>query len=289
MNIADITDYTKSLLSLIRVKQYIKNLLIFAPAFFSAHFLDLEMLQRLCYAFLGFSLIASFIYILNDIKDINEDRQHPEKSKRALASGRISVHAAALTGILCLSGGLFILKDFLLIAFLYLLINLLYVYKIKNYALIDIIFVSSGYILRLVLGSMISNAALSCWIIIMTFLLSMFLASAKRYDDLKYGSSTRKNMHGYNAPFLENMMSIFASVTVVSYILYCVSPEVTNRFNCSYVYITAFFVLTGILRYLQLTFVFKESGSPSKIIYSDMFLKAAVLLWVLSFAWIIYF
>lgn len=271
-----------------RIEQYLKNFLIFAPAFFDGALLNITNICNLVEGFIGFSLICSFVYILNDIRDIEFDKKHPIKKDRILASKIISPKAALLIGFVCLCIGLFLLKDFIVFPIIYILLNLLYMYKVKNFALADIIFVSIGYLIRLFLGAYIADVSLSCWIIIMTFLLAMFLLVAKRHNELTYGGDTRISLSGYNAGFLANIMSVLTSIIIVAYLLYCISPEITEKFHSNYIYITAFFVLLGLFRYLQLTFVFNKTGSPTKIIYSDNFMKITVLLWILSFFYIIY-
>lgn len=276
----------KTFFKLLRVKQYIKNVLLFAPVFFASNIVNINTLIKLLIAFIGFSLVTSFIYILNDIKDKNADANHETKCKRPVASGAIKVKSALLTALFCICLGLFICHN--IYVYLYILINLLYVFKLKQYALLDIIVIALGYLIRLFIGGSISNVELSPWIIIMTFLLALFLASSKRYDDLKYIGPIRDCSLEYNSAFLESLMSILASITVVAYIIYTLSAEIIEKFNCEYLYMTSLFVLVGILRYLQITFVLKKSGSPTDIIYKDWFIKITVLLWIASFTCIIY-
>ena len=272
-----------------RVKQYFKNLLIFAPAFFDGNLSDFTIVYKLIIALLGFSFICSSVYILNDIEDIEYDKNHPVKKERTLATGFFKKSTALIISFISFAIGIVLLKDYLFIPLIYLSLNLLYIYKIKKIALIDIVCVSLGYIVRLFFGAFIANVSLSCWIIIMTFLLAMFLLSAKRYNELKYGKNTRLSLKDYNTEFLGNMMTIFSAIIIVAYIMYCISPEIINKFNCEYIYTTVIFVLLGILRYLQLTFIFNKTGSPTEVIYNDNFMKITVLLWVFSFIYIIYF
>lgn len=285
----DLRENIKTFFSLIRAKQYVKNLLIFAPLFFASKFFNELILIKLFVAFVGFSLVTSFIYILNDINDVELDKLHPTKSKRPIASGKVSPHKAIKIAVLCLALGLCLVGKMLLIpTLIYLVLNLLYVYKIKNYALIDVVTISVGYLIRLFIGGMVANVVLSHWIVNITFLLALFLAISKRYDDLEYNEKLRESLKGYSVPFIKMTMTMLASMIIVAYVLYTISPEVIGHFSCEYVYATSIFVLVGLLRYLQLTFVYKKSGSPTNIFYSDNFLKITMLLWVVSFVCVIY-
>ncbi len=279
------------ILSLMRVNQYVKNMLIFAPSFFAAEMFNKDIFLQLAICFIGFSLITSFVYIINDIKDIELDRKHPLKRLRPIASGNISIKKAVIIAILSIVLGFIILpKSLSVIALGYIVLNILYTYKIKEYAIIDVVTIALMYLVRLIIGSIATCINLSHWIIILTFLLALFLAFSKRYDDLKYDKKqkVRKNIDAYSVSFIENTMAILASIIVVSYILYTISPEVIENFNCEYVYLTSIFVLVGILRYLQLTFVYKISSSPTKILYKDFFLKSVIILWIASYICIIY-
>ena len=285
-NIKKCLQHIIKIISLLRVKQYVKNLIIFAPLFFASDLVNVNSLIKLVIAFLGFSLVTSFIYILDDINDVKDDKLHKSKSSRPVACGAISSKQAIFIAIICLAAGGFIYNS--AYVYLYVILNLLYIYVLKQFALIDIIAIALGFIIRLYIGGSVANVSLSPWIIIMTFLLSLFLAAAKRYDDLQYENSVRKCITSYNASFIESMMSILASVTIVAYILYTLSPEVITHFHSEYLYVTSLFVLVGLLRYLQITFVYKKSGSPTNIIYNDWLIKTTIILWIVSYICIIY-
>ena len=174
----------------------------------------------------------------------------------------------------------------------YLVLNIAYSIKLKHIAIVDIVIIAIGFVLRLFVGSTVTDTPLSMWIVIMTFLLALFIALAKRRDDViiynETGQKMRKVVGGYNLQFIETSMSIMASVTLVAYIIYTTSDRVIQHFHSEYLYLTSLFVIIGILRYLQITFVNEDSGSPTKIILSDHFIQLALLGWILSFAWILY-
>lgn len=281
---------------LARPNQYIKNSFILLPVFFGYKLATSDAILNSVYAFLAFSLTASAVYVLNDIMDINEDRKHPRKKNRPLASGSLSTHKAIvfifclLTASLCISLLLLPLQ-FIVILAAYLLLNLGYSFYLKHIAIVDVICISAGFVLRVIAGGFVSSVPVSFWIIIMTFLIAIFLALGKRRDDLLVlysGSSTRKCLNGYNLEFVSLSMVIMASVVIVAYILYCVSPEVIQKHSTDNLYFTGFWVIVGLLRYLQITFVDGKSGSPTHILLHDYFLWTVIAGWISTFYWLIY-
>ncbi|MDO9266595.1 MAG: UbiA prenyltransferase family protein [Sulfurimonas sp.] len=280
----------REVLKLFRVHQYIKNLFIFMPLLFSFSYSNLDNNLNSLIAFILFSILASSIYIFNDLMDINEDRAHPTKKYRPLASGKVSPKSAKML-ILLLSlsslGISFVFNTELFIVLLvYFVLNIAYSLKLKHIAILDIFIIATGFVLRLFAGSAVTGISLSMWIILMTFLLAIFLALAKRRDDVLLsleGQETRKNIDGYNLEFVNAAMVLMAGVVIVSYIQYTISPEVVSRLNTSHLYITSFFVILGVLRYMQITFVEQDSGSPTKVVIRDRFLKVTIFLWLVSF------
>lgn len=285
-----------NLIKLIRPKDHIKNLFVLAPAFFAGKISSIPILKISLKAFLCFCLVASAVYILNDIKDLSEDRRHPVKKKRPLASGEISIKEAYtflvifLLLALILSFSLPIFFSFILMT--YFIINLAYSFSLKHIAVIDIFCVASGFVLRILAGGIAVKVPISMWIIIMTFLLALFLSIGKRRDDCNFlneGLKTRRCIHGYNLEFINASMILMAGVIIVSYILYTVSPEITEKFHTKNLYITVFFVLLGLMRYFQLILVQKRSADPIKIFWEDRFLKLTVGAWLAVFGYFIYF
>jgi 4-hydroxybenzoate polyprenyltransferase len=279
-----------------RPHQYIKNLFIFLPLFFALKITDTGLLLNTIIAFISFSFTASAIYTLNDYHDIEEDRQHPKKKSRPLASGAISKSQAII--IMTVLG----VVGFVLMAALslkavgiltaYVSMNIAYSFYLKHVAILDVVIIAIGFVLRLFIGSAVTDIPLSMWIVIMTFLLALFMALAKRRDDvliyLDTGKKMRKVIDGYSLQFLDTAMAIMASVVIVAYTIYTTSPEVVARVHSDYLYLTALFVILGIMRYLQVAFVLKDSGSPTKIVLKDRFMQLTLAGWVLTFAWIIY-
>ncbi len=286
----------KTWLALIRVQQYVKNLFVFFPLFFAGQIVEVNLLQPTLIAFLAFCLIASAVYIFNDSRDLSRDREHPTKKLRPLASGEIEVTRAL--NVACVFVGLGVLLaiqiswDVTQLLLVYLIINLAYSLYLKHIPIVDVCVVAMGFWLRLLVGSVSSGVTLSLWIQLMTFLLALFIALAKRRDDVllleNEGISTRKVVDGYNLEFLGLSMMLMGSVTIVCYVMYCLSPEVQSRAGSQNLVITVIFVVIGILRYMQLTFVESKSGAPVKILLTDRFLQSVILCWISCFIYFIY-
>jgi 4-hydroxybenzoate polyprenyltransferase len=285
----------KNFLRLIRVHQWVKNLFLYVPAFFGGVLLNQEIILVLTIGFFAFSFVASAVYILNDYKDIEKDRLHPEKKDRPLASGAIKQGQALIMFIVMLLAGLsiayFLNFYFFLITVFYFIMNIAYTLKLKDTPIIDVSIISTGFLLRIFAGGVISDVVVSKWLILLTFLLAMLLALAKRRSEYKVfltGKKIRKAIKGYNIEFINVSMVMMASVTVVSYIMYTVSTEVIQRIGNDYLYITSFFVILGILRYLQLTLVYDRSGSPTKVLLKDRMTQLLIIVWILVFVVLLY-
>jgi 4-hydroxybenzoate polyprenyltransferase len=286
---------TTAIIALMRPHQYIKNLFIFLPIFFAMKITNLTLFTYAIVAFIAFSLTASAIYVLNDYCDIEEDKQHPKKKDRPLASGDITTsQAICIMTVLGIAGftlmAIISLQAVGILA-LYTLMNIAYSFYLKHIAILDVAIIAIGFVLRLFIGSAVTDTPLSAWIVIMTFLLALFMALAKRRDDvliyLETGKKMRKAIDGYSLQFLDTTITIMASVVIVSYTIYTTSVAVT-RINSEYLYLTILFVILGIMRYLQVTLVFKDSSSPTKVVLKDHFIQFTLLGWSLSFAWILY-
>lgn len=282
-------------IKLLRVYQYVKNLFIFLPLFFALKFTDISLLINTFWAFIAYSLAASGVYIFNDYIDQEEDRKHPKKKFRPIASGAVSPTNALILMSLLMATGLllsfFINPNLMQLIIFYIVLNIAYSVKLKHIAILDVSIIAVGFVLRLYAGSFATGIELSIWIVLITFLLALFLALAKRRDDvlifLKSGEKMRKSIDGYNLEFLNIAMTIMSTVVIVSYIMYTQSEEIILRVGPD-LYITAFFVILGVLRYLQITLVKEESGNPTKVLLSDRFLQLIILGWISVFGWILY-
>ena len=290
----------KELVALIRPYQWIKNLVVLFPIFFGGALGHFDALSEGFITVLSFSFASSSIYCLNDIMDVNDDRRHPKKCSRPLASGAISISQGYFLIIAMLALSILSLS-FLperrnetgaIIGF-YWLLNVAYCLALKQHAIIDVCIVAFGFVLRILAGGMATDIKLSKWIVLMTFLLMLFLSFAKRRDDVlrmnETGEAPRKNTYRYNLTFINQAITITASVTLVCYIMYTMSPETIANFHTENLYLTSIFVLLGLLRYIQLAVVDKKSGDPTKVLLHDRFIQLIVLGFGLTFLIIIYF
>ena len=279
----------KNIIQLLRPHQWVKNFFIAAPMFF-AFMITLHNVLLVVAGIAIFSLCASAVYVFNDIYDVAEDRQHPEKRKRPIASGQISIKFAWLLAFVLFSVSItvayFFNINFFIILIVYVSINILYTMVLKHIAIVDITIIAIGFVLRLFAGASIINVQTSMWIVLVTFWLALFLALAKRRDEyLHYinGKKVRKNIDGYNLEMINAGMVLLATITVVAYIMYSVTPAVMERMGSDKLYLTSIFVVVGILRYMQLTFVYEKSGNPTDVLLTDRFLQMVIALWLLSF------
>jgi 4-hydroxybenzoate polyprenyltransferase len=284
-------------LKLLRPKDWAKNLFLFIPSFFAGEIYDVPKLLLLIGGFISFSFLASSIYILNDYRDIEDDRKHPVKKERPLASGAAKKSIAMVLCIALLIAGISLgiyldpsLK-YLFILTIYYLLNMGYSFGLKNVSIVDILIVAAGFVLRVKGGAILAEVHTTEWLIIMTFLLALFMAIAKRRDDVllkvSTGTDMRKAIKGYTLDFLNVMLGLVCAIIIVSYINYSVSGQLYQTYGHR-LYYTSLFVIAGIMRYLQITFVQNNSGSPTKILYKDRFIQATIVLWIISFYLILY-
>lgn len=286
------------IVQLLRIYQYTKNAFVFAPAFFAGTLLNKGVFISSFYVFLSFCIISSVVYIINDAVDIEHDKNHPLKKNRPLASGRVSMFFALC--ILATLAGLLIVIYKLekintttaLVLLVYFLLNTAYSLFLKKISLLDVFILSSGFVLRIIAGGVQTNIVVSHWLLIMTFLISLFLSFAKRRDDVLLlqtnAEFVRVSSRNYTLSFLDVIMSILVSVLIVSYLLYTLSPEVIKRFSDKPVYPSAVFVVLALFRYLQKALVMNRSADPSKEIFNDRFIILCVVCWILYFVYLIY-
>ena len=287
----------KSLVILLRPQQWLKNLFVLAPAFFAGSFLIVDVLKGSLLTFLIFSAAASTVYIFNDWIDRQADSKHPEKKTRPIASGQISGKIALITGLLTLLMSMLIGLSFLnfeviAITGSYLVLNLAYTLILKNIAILDVSSIATGFVLRLFAGSEATGIELSSWIITLTFLLALFLALAKRRDDVireqRGEERTRTSIKGYNLRFLDQTMTVMGAVVIVAYLQYCHAADRTIQITSSRLYLSAAFVVIGLLRYMQLALVEERTGNPTRILIEDRFTQINLLVWGGFFAWMLY-
>lgn len=286
----------KHIIVSMRPGHWVKNLFIFAGLIFSGNLFHPEILIRVGTGFILFSLVASSIYIFNDIIDLKFDRAHPEKKTRPLAAGLLSVPAAyaaamvlALTGLI---GALALDLVFFAIALSYLMINIAYTIKVKKMVILDIMCIASGFVLRVIAGTELAKVMPSDWLILCTIMLSLFLGFSKRRHELATSGTdalSHRNVLGeYSLSFLDQMIAVATACTVMSYALYTLSPQTVSRFGTRNLVFSIPFVVYGIYRYLYLIHLKNMGGNPTKELISDIPLLINALLWALLVVMIIY-
>ncbi len=286
----------KTVIKLLRIKQWTKNLFLFPALFFSHRLYDMSACITVTVAALAFCFTSSAIYIFNDWCDIEADRSHIKKKYRPLASGQISIpvaltimSACALVSILITS--IFNLPlGFILILLVYLIINICYSLGCKHIPLIEMLMVSSGFVLRLIAGGVVINAHLTNWIIYCTWLLSLMLVVGKRRSDISQVNdiqNKRRSLAYYNVYFLDLMLTMLVGATLICYIMFCVSNYAGKQFG-DYLYLTVPFVLIGILRFMQIIIMDKGGDDPTNVIIEDKTIIYSIILWLTTFFIIIY-
>lgn len=289
----------KHIIQLTRPYQWVKNIFILLPLFFGGALTDRMSVIYTLMAFFAYSFTASSIYCYNDIIDVEDDRRHSEKCKRPIASGAVSIRLGycimVFMLLLAISIIAFMGERALMVGgvvLVYFILDILYCRLFKHYAIVDVCVLSFGFVLRILAGGFASDIMPSHWLVMMTFLLALFLSFAKRRDDvvrmMKTGEAPRHNTERYNLTFINQAVTITATVTLVCYIMYTISPAVIERTGSEYVYLTSVFVILGLLRYMQLTLVDEKTGDPTKMLYSDHFLQLVIVMWFASYLIIIY-
>ena len=287
----------KNLVFSFRPKQWIKNGALFAPLLFSQHLFDGPLFRKTIEAFILFCLLTGSVYVINDLKDRNEDRLHPVKKNRPLASGKLSPPLAGWVACLTLIGslviGFWLSTEFGLSMGAYLLLQILYTFFLKHQVILDIFSIAAGFVIRVVAGGLVIGVHLSPWLFICTTLLSLFLAMAKRRHELvflKEGAVEHRSILKEYSPYLlDQMMGVVTATTVMSYALYTISEETITKFKTRNLIFTFPFVLYGIFRYLYVVHQKIEGGRPEETLLTDRPLLLAVLGWALIVMLILYY
>jgi 4-hydroxybenzoate polyprenyltransferase len=286
----------RALIISVRPWDWTKNAFVFAPISFSKNLLNPELLTKAFLAFSLFCLTAGGVYLMNDIWDRDKDKKHPQKRMRPIASGALPVALAAPAAVFLLMtaivGGFLLDLSFGIIATSYVLLNIAYSRWLKHAVILDVFSIAAGFVLRVVAGAVVIGVVMSHWLLTCTMLLALFLGFSKRRYELvalaKDASEHRRVLAEYNPLFLDMMIGIVTSATVVSYVLYTVSNETIQRFNTDRLLLTAPFVLYGIFRYLYLVYHKNDGGNPARTLLTDGPLLINVILWALASALIIY-
>jgi 4-hydroxybenzoate polyprenyltransferase len=279
-----------------RPQEWVKNTFVFAPIFFSQNLLNPELLAKSFTAFVYFCLATAGMYLINDICDRNRDKKHPQKSSRPIASGALSAGVALVAAIFLLGTaiiGAFLLNlPFGLVTLSYVALNLAYSNWLKHVVILDVFSIAAGFVLRVVAGAVVVDVVMSHWLLICTTLLALFLGFGKRRSELvnlaEDATLHRGVLAEYNPLFLDMMIGIVTSVTVVAYIFYTISDETIHRLHTERLLFTVPFVLYGIFRFLYQIYHKKEGGDPSRTLVTDGPLLVNIILWGALCGFILY-
>jgi len=284
------------LIESLRPKQWTKNLLIFAGLLFSQKLFDVPLLLKSAAAFFLFCLLSGSEYVVNDLKDVEQDRNHPIKSKRPIASGRLSISFAIVFVLIFMIGGIaaaFLLeRGFGWIALSYTVLMLAYTFRLKHIVILDMIIIAMGFVLRAVAGAAAIGVTISSWLLVCTTFLALFLALSKRRHELILlgddAESHRKILGEYSPYLLDQMVAVVTASTVMAYALYTMAPETVDKFGTRNLIFTLPFVLYGIFRYLYLVHQKNMGGSPEMILLKDRSMIINIFLYLAAAGLILY-
>ncbi len=277
-------------LALARPKQWVKNFFVFAGPIFSRTLGDPAVAAAAGAAFAAFCLAAGAVYALNDLVDLPRDRAHPEKRRRPVASGAIPPGAALAFSLILFSAalalGAAVGARVALVVALYGAVNLAYSLALKNVVILDVFLVAAGFVLRVLAGTWAIGIRASHWLLLCTFLLSLFLGFAKRrHEVLLLGDdreTTRKVLADYGPHFLDQMLAVVTPSTLLSYVLYTVDAETVAKYGSERLLLTSPFVMYGIFRYQFLVYE-RNEGDPTSTLYRDPSLVLCVIAWLATF------
>jgi len=281
-----------NILLLMRPKQWLKNAYVIAPFLFGSKLNDQFAIFSISFAVLIFSVISSAIYVFNDICDYENDKFHPEKRNRPLASGKITLPEGYLILVILLAFGAFFLhfgnlgNKFSFFVILYISFSFTYSLGLKKVPLIELFIVASGYLFRLLAGSAALQLQPTSWIIVTSFLLSLLIVAGKRRDELHHSNGSnikRETLRSYNISFLDKLITVLASCTIMTYLMFTTSKYANERFGGEGIAVTAIFVIFGILRYLQIIEKGKGAEDPSELLLNDRWLQITILTWLITF------
>jgi 4-hydroxybenzoate polyprenyltransferase len=286
----------KAILKTFRIKQWAKNLLIFAPLIFAQDLNHIGQASEAIMAFVSFCLISSTMYFINDINDVLSDRYHPIKRLRPIAAGEVSIPMAYSTSTIILFIGLLLAYlvgfDFLVVAFVYLVMTFSYSQWLKKVVILDVLMVAFGFVLRAYAGSVAIGVVFSPWLLVTTLFLALFLTLGKRRHELVIlgdkASTHRRILSQYSREFLDQLIMVVGTSSLLSYTLYTLAPETVVRFGSSGLSYTLPIVIYGLFRYFYLIYLKGGGGDPTEVLYSDGPILISVGLWIMAVVVIIY-
>ncbi len=286
----------KNLISLARPVQWIKNSVVLAGLFFAGEAGDATKVEQALLATAIFCLLSSAVYTFNDLIDREQDRQHPLKKNRPLASGAVSTVQATIMMVVLLAAGLaacvLLNRNFFVAVLCFLGLNVLYSLLLKNVVILDVMGIAISFVIRAFAGTLAINVPASEWLLIVTLLLALFLGFGKRRHELvlleKGATAHRRILGRYSAYLLDQCIGVTTASVVVMYMMYTFSSEVKTKLGTEYLYFTIPFVVYGIFRYLYLIHKEEKGGSPTRVLISDLPIMLTVVLWLLAVVLILY-
>jgi 4-hydroxybenzoate polyprenyltransferase len=286
----------RDLVQLLRPFQWHKNAVVFAALIFAKHLFVLHDLAVVLGAFVAFCFVASGAYVINDLRDCERDRQHPEKCRRPLPAGRVTPGAAVVLAAALLfvggTGAVTLGRGFALLVGLYFVLQIVYTFELKEVVILDVMAIAAGFVIRAIAGGVVIHVPVSPWLIICTFLGALFLSFGKRRHELVLlegrAREHRSILKEYSPYFLDQMIAVVTASTVVAYAIYTASPEVIHKLGTDKLYLTIPFVLFGIFRYLYLVHQRDEGGNPTQLLLTDGPLRLNLLLWIVTATALIY-
>ena len=285
-----------SLFVSLRPDQWTKNLIVFAALIFAVKLLDPAATAKAAAAFLIFCALSGAVYLVNDVADREQDRQHPVKRMRPIAAGDLSpgaaMSAAVVLSVIALAASFTLRPAFGAVAAAYLALFVVYTRSLKHIVVLDVMTIAIGFVLRAVAGGFVINVHISNWLLVCTMLGALFLGFAKRRHEITLlaagAKGHRRILEEYDPYLLDQMIGVVAAATMVAYIIYCASPETHASFGTEWMVLTTPFPIYGLFRYLYLVHRKAGGGSPSDMLLEDRPLLACVLLWGITSVLIIY-
>lgn len=286
----------RGLLRSLRPTQWAKNLFVLAPLVFAHGLLFEELVVRGLVAFACFCAASSAVYLFNDLRDREADRLHPVKQFRPIAAGTLPATVAAVAALLLVVvaavAGAWLGDAFLAILAVYLLLNVGYTLGLKQVVILDVMIIAVGFVLRVLAGGAAVGVEVSRWLLLCTIFLALFLAVSKRRHEIdlmaEKATEGRRVLGHYSPAFLDQMINVVTASAVVSYALYAVAPETTEKYDTQDLVYTIPLVLFGIFRYLYLVYQRPGKASPTEAILSDPPFLVNIVLWGLAVLWIVY-
>lgn len=280
----------------VRPRDWVKNLLVFSGVIFSGSLTDLNNLKTSFLGFVLFCCASSCIYVFNDLCDLREDREHPDKLKRPLAAGVLNVNLARLSAIvlfaIAILGAWALNRSFAVVVFVYLAVCLFYSLKLKDIVILDVILIASGFVLRAISGAVLIGVEASEWLVLCTSMVALLIGFGKRRHELvllsEIAGNHRRSLNEYSLEFLNSIMNICGGAAVITYAIYTCSDETVKRIGSRGMLLTVPFVIYGVFRYLFLVQKGIEGGNPVQLLFRDRSSAVNLLLWIIASGMVIY-